>query len=126
MAVDVGGWARHRRTLGRRGEELAAAYLERRGIRVLARNWRCREGEIDIVARCGRTLVVVEVKTRASVRFGSPLEAVGHTKRERLRTLARRWAADNTVPASRVRVDVIAVLVHTDGRTYIGHHRAVA
>ncbi|ASU82888.1 YraN family protein [Nocardiopsis gilva YIM 90087] len=126
MAIDVRAWVRRRMDLGRRGEELAAAFLERQGMRVLARNWRCPQGEIDIVARSGSTLVIAEVKTRTSVRFGSPLEAVDRRKRDRLRMLARLWSERNGAAAARVRIDVIAVLVRSDGRTYVGHHRAVA
>ncbi|GAA3750071.1 putative endonuclease [Spinactinospora alkalitolerans] len=112
--------------LGRRGEELAAAYLERAGMRVLARNWRCREGEIDIVARWGATLVVAEVKTRACTRFGTPLEAVDARKRARLRRLARLWAAEQGAPFPRVRIDVLSVLARPGGRWYVKHHRGVA
>ncbi|GAA1999638.1 YraN family protein [Nocardiopsis rhodophaea] len=126
MAVEVRAWVRRRRDLGQRGEELAAAFLERQGMRVLARNWRCPEGEIDIVARYGATLVIAEVKTRTSLRFGSPLEAVDRRKRDRLRSLARLWSARNGGAAARIRIDVVAVLVRSDGRTYIGHHKAVA
>ena len=67
--------------LGRRGEQLAAEYLERAGLRILDRNWRCETGELDIVALDQRVLVVCEVKTRSGVRYGSPLEAVSHSKR---------------------------------------------
>ncbi|MDA8370792.1 MAG: YraN family protein [Nocardiopsaceae bacterium] len=117
---------RRGRSLGKRGEEVAAAYLERAGMLVLARNWRCREGEIDIVARRGATLVIVEVKTRTSLRFGSPLEAVTATKRRRLLRLARLWAAEHGTAAARTRVDVVSVLVRPAGRTYVQHHQGVA
>ncbi|RCV47613.1 YraN family protein [Marinitenerispora sediminis] len=112
--------------MGRRGEELAAVYLERAGMRVLARNWRCREGEIDIVARTGATLVAAEVKTRSSARFGSPLEAVTAAKRARLRRLAHMWAAGRPESYARVRVDVLSVLPGPGGRWYLRHHRGVA
>ncbi|HYX97629.1 MAG TPA: YraN family protein, partial [Geodermatophilus sp.] len=72
--------------LGARGERIAAAHLTDSGLRVLDRNWRCREGELDIVARDGDTLVFCEVKTRRAVGFGHPVEAVGHAKQRRLRT----------------------------------------
>ncbi|PSK95663.1 uncharacterized protein UPF0102 [Murinocardiopsis flavida] len=82
---------RRTEALGQWGEDAAAAYLKREGMRILARNWRCRHGELDIVASHGGVLVAVEVKTRSSGRFGSPLEAVGPEKRARLRRLALAW-----------------------------------
>ena len=65
-----------RKALGAFGEDKAAAWYERNGYRVVARNWRCRDGELDIVARRGSTVVFCEVKTRASAAFGVPAEAV--------------------------------------------------
>lgn len=98
-----------RRVLGARGEELAAAWYASAGYRVLDRNWRCAEGEIDLVCRMGATLVVCEVKTRTSDAFGGPAEAVGPAKRRRLRRLAARWLATNDVSCGEVRFDVAAV-----------------
>nr|WP_157515552.1 YraN family protein [Nocardiopsis trehalosi] len=118
--------AARRARLGRRGEAVAAALLRKEGLRILARNWRCAEGEIDIVARWGTTLVVTEVKTRTSLRFGSPLEAVSAAKLARLRRLAHRWAAETGTSSARVRIDVVSVLVAADGRTFARHHRGVA
>lgn len=100
--------------VGRYGEERAVAHLEAAGVVVLARNWRCREGELDIVARDGDELVFVEVKTRSSVAFGVPAEAVDRVKAARIRRLALQWiAAERERGAafwSAVRFDVIAVL----------------
>lgn len=98
-----------RRTLGRDGEELARCYLERRGYRVVDANWRCREGEIDLVAIDGDELVIVEVKTRRSTRFGRAVEAVTHEKHLRLRRLARLWATEHDVRARGLRLDVIGI-----------------
>lgn len=97
--------------LGRAGEDRAAAYLEKRGWRVLERNWRCRQGELDIVALDGDELVVVEVKTRRSLGFGHPLEAVDGRKRARLWRLAMAWATDHPDPARgrEIRLDAIAL-----------------
>lgn len=78
--------------LGRAGEERAAAHLSALGYEILDRNWRCPQGEIDIVARRGRVIAVVEVKTRRSVRFGHPFEAIDDRKRHRLWCLAYAWA----------------------------------
>ncbi|MFC5186102.1 YraN family protein [Actinomadura harenae] len=101
--------------LGRRGEDAAAAYLERLGWNVLDRNWRCSEGELDIVAYDGRRHVACEVKTRRSKAFGDPLEAINERKATRLRKLALRWAAANRVPGSQIRVDVIALVCQGEG-----------
>ncbi|WP_017540071.1 YraN family protein [Nocardiopsis halophila] len=118
------GWTKA--ALGRYGEDLAAAHLERTGLRILARNWRCPEGEIDILARWGGTLIVVEVKTRSGQRFGTPLEAVGPMKVRRLRRLSRRWRAQARDAPPRTRIDVVGVLVRRDGRAYLRHDQGVA
>ena len=86
--------------LGRRGEQAAAEYLERAGLRILDRNWRCETGELDIVALERRVLVVCEVKTRSGLRYGSPLEAVSHRKR-RLAERANRQHYCNQTHRSR-------------------------
>jgi putative endonuclease len=99
-----------RRQLGARGEQLAAAWYAARGFEVLDRNWRCAAGEIDLVLRKGSTLVVCEVKTRSTLAYGSPAEAVTGRKRARLRRLAARWLAEHDVHQARVRFDVACVL----------------
>ncbi len=81
--------------LGQDGEELATQHLIRLGLVVLDRNWRCREGELDIVAvEPDGTCVFCEVKTRSTARFGEPSEAVGPVKARRIRGLALRWLRD--------------------------------
>jgi len=99
-----------RRALGARGEALTAQWYEQRGYRVVSRNWRCREGEIDLVLVHGRTVVVCEVKTRASDAFGSPFEAVTPAKQRRLRVLALRWLEANEVAGVPLRFDVAGVI----------------
>ncbi len=101
---------RARRALGSAGEDLAAAEYERRGYQVLARNWRCREGELDLVLRWRSTVVFCEVKARSTLAFGSPLEAVTAAKRRRIRLLATRWLQESGVRASNLRFDVVGVL----------------
>lgn len=101
--------------LGRRGELLAADFLEDRGIRVIDQNWRCAAGEIDLVAVDGQTLVIAEVKTRRSLRFGHPFESITDAKLHRLRTLSVLWARDHGVFLPRCRIDALAVL--DDGRS---------
>lgn len=111
-------------SLGRRGEDAAADYLVRLGWTILDRNWRCREGELDIVAHDGLRHVVCEVKTRGSARFGDPLEAITTQKAERLRRLAWRWASAHGVSGGAVRVDVLGLLSEGDDFS-IDHLREV-
>jgi putative endonuclease len=102
--------------LDRRGEEFAADYLETQGMRIVDRNWRCPEGEIDIVALDRDALVIAEVKTRTSLAYGHPFEAVGQDKLarldrlHRLHRLASAWCRDHELRTPLRRVDVIAVL----------------
>ena len=99
-----------RRALGTSGEDAAAAWYEAKGYEVVARNWRCRDGELDLVVRNGRTYVFCEVKTRTSDAFGVPAEAVTRTKRQRIRHLAARWLSEASSPARDIRFDVVAIL----------------
>ncbi|MEU6642302.1 YraN family protein [Saccharomonospora sp. NPDC046836] len=107
--------------LGRRGEELAAQYLRGLGMIVLSRNWRCREGELDLVATDRKVLVVCEVKTRSGRRFGEPAEAVTQDKVARVRRMTSRWLAHFRVAWCPVRFDVIAVDYPPDGRPSLRH-----
>jgi putative endonuclease len=95
--------------LGRFGEDVAARYLADAGFEILERNWRCRDGEIDIVARDGPALVFCEVKTRSGTGFGLPADAVGRAKVARLRRLAARWLAERRPDHADLRFDVVSV-----------------
>ncbi len=112
--------------VGRAGEELAAAWLARAGLEVLDRNWRCRLGEIDLVARDGDDLVIVEVKARRTLTFGHPAEAVTTAKLQRLRRLAAHWVADHEVRASGLRIDVLAIWCPDGARARVQHLRGVS
>jgi putative endonuclease len=101
--------------LGRHGEELAAEYLQQSGLRVLDRNWRCDQGEIDIIAVERRVLVACEVKTRSSERFGTPLESISRAKLKRLRRLAILWVVAHGVLFDEIRVDAVGVLRTASG-----------
>jgi putative endonuclease len=118
--------ARARRALGQWGEELAARRLTEAGLAILERNWRCDLGEIDIVARSGDVLVVVEVKTRTTEVFGPPEESVTPAKAERLRRLTGRWLAEHTLSPREVRIDVVSVFVPHRGEPRVEHLLAVA
>jgi putative endonuclease len=114
----------HLRT-GDRGEALAARYLEDQGLTILSRNWRCPEGELDLVLTDGHTLVVCEVKTRTTDNFGPPAEAVDDPKAARIRRLARRWRADHGVPHVPTRYDVLAILWPAGETPKVSHLRGV-
>lgn len=90
---------------------MAAAWYQDHGYTVVARNWRCRTGEIDLIARRDRVMVFCEVKTRSSAAFGTPAEAVTATKQARVRRLAARWLAEQAGGhGGRIRFDVAAVV----------------
>ena len=101
--------------LGEIGENLACAALEQRGYAIIARRYRTRVGEIDVVAVDGRTLVFVEVKTRASTRCGLPAEAVTRWKQQRIVTMALSYLAGDRRHPGPIRFDVVSVLMRPDG-----------
>jgi putative endonuclease len=106
----------NRRETGTLGEKLACDFLYRNGYNIIETNFRCPEGEIDIVARHGDTLVFVEVRTKTSWWFGRPEESITRTKMSRLKTAAARYAESHfDLPESR-RIDVIAIEMNTKGR----------
>ena len=109
----------------RRGEDAAAAFLERVGMQIEARNWRSAAGELDIVARDGDELVFVEVKTRRSERAGTAEEAVSAAKQRRIVRLAQSYvAANGSAPRGGIRFDVVAIRVLSADRALLRHYRA--
>ncbi|TNF30037.1 MAG: YraN family protein [Deltaproteobacteria bacterium] len=99
-----------RRALGRRGEARARRYLRRHGLRLVARNWRCELGELDVIARDGDTVVFVEVRTASGDGFaGGPVYTVGPEKQRRLIRLARAWLRQSRWRPTAIRFDVVAV-----------------
>ena len=101
----------HNRSYGAAGEDAVAAWYESNGYEIVIRNWRCREGEIDLIVRDGRLFVFCEVKSRTSTRFGAPVEAVTPAKQARLRVLAARYLEhDAPVRPREIRFDVASVL----------------
>ena len=100
----------HNQCFGAWGEELVATWYLEHGYAIVARNWRCRQGEIDIIASSGSVLVICEVKTRANADFGSPASAVDVNKQQRLRRLAAHWLSENPNSRVSVRFDVAAVI----------------
>jgi len=127
MAMTTGGRPHQSaRELGDRGEALAVTHLSAEGVSILDRNWRCAQGEIDIVGLDEGQVVFYEVKTRRSSRFGHPAEAVTRTKAARLRRLAGLWLREHPRLGCDLRIDVLA-LTSTGGDTFrIDHLRGVA
>jgi putative endonuclease len=111
--------------LGQQGEQLAARFLAEAGLLILDRNWRCKHGEIDIVALDGRTLVICEVKTRSGLRFGSPIEAITRQKAWRLRKLAVLWVNAHGLIFGEIRIDAVGVLRVASGDFTVDHVRGV-
>ena len=104
------------KSTGAAGEELAAQYLLKRGDEILARNWRIREGELDLVTLDRNGLIhVVEVKTRSSAAFGHPFEAIDSAKAHRIQRLALAWLATNGALGCDYQIDAVAVLISNDG-----------
>jgi putative endonuclease len=111
---------------GRRAEALAAALLERAGLRIVARNWRRPEGEIDLVADDGGTCVFVEVRSRTGVERGDPLESITPRKRARVIRAARLYLDSEPSRAGAYRFDVVGVTFPADGGEPILSHIADA
>jgi putative endonuclease len=106
----------HRKTLGALAEKLAADHLQRKGFKILARNYRCRYGEIDVIAIDGKTLVFIEVRAKGSTGFGTPQESITRQKRLKIREVARYYLTNEVRKGSFCRFDVIAVQFEAGGR----------
>ena len=106
---------------GREGERIAAAWLERQGMRVLARNWRSGRLELDLVVRDGASIAFVEVKTRRLGPGGAPADAVNHAKRRRLARAAGAWIARHPCRATEFRFDVVEIILAPGGDPLVEH-----
>lgn len=114
------------RATGASGEELAAAYLTRKGWTVLARNWRCRGGELDIIARDPDGVTVFcEVKCRRGRGYGDPLEAITYAKVRKLRSLAAGWLREQDAPVRCVRLDALGLVLDPSGVARVTHVRGI-
>lgn len=107
--------------VGALGEDLAVSFLERKGYRTLERNYRCKGGEVDIVARIGRTFVFVEVKTRRSLSFGVPQLAVTPFKQRQIMKAALSWLSRHRSFDAPARFDVVAITLRVDSEPLIEH-----
>lgn len=104
-----------RKTLGTWGESVAAVHLESRGYHIIARNWRCRYGEIDLIAQAGEWVAFVEVKTRRGQGMGTPEEGLTPTKARKLMHLAELYMAEHDLDAD-WRIDLVAVELDSSGK----------
>lgn len=113
--------------LGQRGEDLAVEVLEAAGFVVVARNWRCSSGEIDIIARDvrERALVFCEVKCRSGRGYGAPLESITHAKLRRLRQLVGEWLTAHPGAHEKVRLDAVGIVWPPGGEPDVVHVRGV-
>ena len=117
--------AASKQALGRYGESVAARHLVEGGMTLVDRNWRCDEGEIDLVLQEGEVLVVCEVKARSSDGCGTAHEAVDDAKLDRLQRLARRWMTAHEVVCDDVRIDLVAVVPQRRGAAQVDHVRGI-
>ena len=115
------------RAIGQIGEERAVEHLVGLGWQVLDRNWRCNEGELDVVAHDPHAgaLVVVEGKCRSGLGFGDPLEAVTWRKRSKIRQLSLLWLAEHRLRADRLRIDAIGVLLQPGRKPVLSHAQGI-
>jgi len=125
MTTSTDAATARRLALGAYGERIAAQHLAEEGLVVLDRNWRCDLGEIDLVLRDGPVLVVCEVKTRTSDVCGTPHEAVGPDKIDRLQRLASAWAEARGVQPAETRIDLVAVHRPRRGAALVDHVRGL-
>jgi putative endonuclease len=109
--------------LGRIGEDLSCTYLQEKEFKIIERNWTCKAGEADIIALDHDTLVFIEVKTRSTQYCGLPEDAVTQKKRTKYENIAIRYLATHHLPSSRVRFDVISLMVMDGQRAFLRHHR---
>lgn len=115
-----------RRTLGARGERIAAEYLESRGFRILDRNWRSGHGELDLIARDGHQIVAVEVKTRSGTGYGTPLQAITMRKAARLRRILLDWVRCHERRGATLRVDAVGIVLRQGRAPRIDHLQGIA
>jgi putative endonuclease len=112
------------RAVGKYGERLAERHLCEQGLVLVERNWRCPDGEMDLILRDGDDVVFCEVKTRRGSAYGSPAEAISPAKVHRLRRIAARWLRETSAHPREVRFDVVSVLPQPKGPARIEHLRA--
>lgn len=105
---------------------MAGAYLEQQGFRILARNWRNRHGELDLIALDHGTLVAIEVKTRRGTGYGHPLEAITARKASRLRRLLYAWRSESRFRTIPMRIDAVGITLRPEGTPRIDHLQGIS
>jgi len=113
--------SKSRINLGKRGEELAATYLKQKGFQIITRNYRQKTGEVDIIAKENNILVFIEVKTRSSLLFGQPFEAVTEKKQTQLNRIALDYMTRNRIKNQAARFDVVSILIEKNKEPQIEH-----
>lgn len=111
MTHDASEGSDHRQSVGRRGESLAAAFLQTKGFKIRERNWRCRFGEIDLIVERNGEVRFVEVKTRETTMFGYPEESITRTKRLHMSRAIEVWLAKSPHPPTSFQADAVVILV---------------
>ena len=106
----------NRSETGKKGEKEAQAFLKKKGYRILETNYRCREGEIDIIARKKDTIVFVEVRTKTGTQFGSPGESITTSKKAKLRATALSYASSHKDMPETWRIDFIGIEMDVNGK----------
>ena len=101
--------------IGKIGEDLAEKYLKNKVYKIVQRNYRCRQGEMDIIAKDKEEIVFIEVKTRTTINFGRPSEAVNYIKREHLQNIARYYLYTNKITKTPIRFDVVEIYLWPKG-----------
>ena len=113
---------RKRKRLGKKGERIAAGYLKKKGLRILEKNYSCEVGEVDLIAAQGDEIIFVEVKTRSSIEFGWPEDAVDKKKQKRIHRTAHYYLGHFSMPEPSIRFDIISILENPDtGKYDISH-----
>lgn len=112
----------HNKDLGAKGEKAAAKFLDSKGYTILDKNWTCKFGEIDIVARLDNTIVFVEVKTRKTLSKGLPEDSVNAKKRKKYEILAASYLQDHDYIDMSIRFDVVGIIVLDKEKAFIRHH----
>ncbi len=107
--------------LGKLGEDLATVFLKQKGFQIITRNYRQKTGEVDIIAKDGETLIFIEVKTRSSLLFGQPFEAVTIKKQTQLNRIALDYMTRNKINNQAARFDVISILIEQNKKPKIEH-----
>jgi len=118
--------AQHNAT-GKLGEEVARAYLEKKGYRIVEQNWRTKRGEIDIIAKKGDALVLVEVRTKVGEQFGSPEDTLTYAKKRRLLWNAKAYVANKKYKGP-CRIDAMCIVLKGDGTTLpqrLSHYESI-